>query len=183
MSALENDKTELVSQVDDLTNRVAKLELERDAAEQYSRRNCVRISGIRIKPNEDTDKIILDMAAAMGSDISPADLDRSHRVGKQRKDKSKDIIVKFATYRARDRFIRQRTSLKTIVEYDNVFINEDLTKQRNELLFKARKLIKDTNSRVSQTWSWDGRIFVKDSDDECHLITAESDLDQFNDTE
>ena len=32
VSTLENDKTELVSQVDDLTNRVAKLELERDAA-------------------------------------------------------------------------------------------------------------------------------------------------------
>lgn len=180
VSTLEDDKSDLVNQVEDLLNRVDKLELERDTAEQYSRRNCVRISGIPVKTNEDTDGIILDMAAAMGSAISPPDIDRSHRIGNQRKDKTKDLIVKFATYRARDRFIRRRSSLKDIGAYDNVFINEDLTKQRSELLFNARKLQKDDNSRVSQAWSWDGRIFVKDSDDECHLISKKSDLDQLN---
>ena len=135
---------------------------------------------VKQKSNQDTDEIVLEMAAAIGSGISPPYIDRSHRIGNLHKDKSKDLIVKFATYRARNRFIRGRHNLKDIDKYDNVYINEDLTKQRSELLFKARKLQKDKDSHVSQAWSWDGRIFVKDVDDECQLISDERDLEQFS---
>ena len=140
VSTLETDKTELTQQVNNLSKRVNMLELERDKAKQYSRRNCVRISGIPVKDKEDTDEIVLEMAAEIGSGISPPDIDLSHRIGNLHKDKPKDFIARFTTYRAHNRFIRARRNLKDIDKYDNVYINEDLTKQRSELLFKARKL-------------------------------------------
>ena len=42
------------------------------------------------------------------------------------------------------------------------FINEDLTKSRNKILLKARKMIKEKH--LSSVWSSDGTILVRDKE-------------------
>ena len=49
-----------------LKDRVERLEIAADSAEQYSRRNCLRISGIAEVENESTDDIVLEMADQLG---------------------------------------------------------------------------------------------------------------------
>ncbi|KAK6172555.1 hypothetical protein SNE40_016186 [Patella caerulea] len=44
-----------------MTNRIIELENEVDELQQYSRRTCLKLSGIKETPNEDTDKLILDL--------------------------------------------------------------------------------------------------------------------------
>lgn len=61
--------------------------------------------------------------------------------------------------------------------YVGVYINEDLTKPRNKLLLKARKMVK--SNLIKSAWSSDGNILVRDSEDERHRITTESDLAVF----
>ena len=68
-----------------------------DNAEQYSRRNSLRMSGVPETATENTDTLVLDAARAINSDIDLCDIDRSHRVGRPRAGKPRDIIVKFAT--------------------------------------------------------------------------------------
>lgn len=179
VEGLEKEKSELNQKIDKLIEKVNTLEVDRDTSEQYSRRNSIRISGIPVSDREDTDEIVLNLAEEINCNIKLSDIDRSHRIGKMRKDNTKDLIVKFATYRARDRFMRARTNLKNNEKFKKTFINEDLTKSRSELLFKARKMQKDDRSPVNQVWSWDGRIFVKDNTNGCHLISNEADLSQF----
>ena len=62
---------------------------------------------------EDTDDVILSIAAEINCDIALADIDRSHRINQPPIWTSPNaIIVKFATYRARDKFYKNRSSLK-----------------------------------------------------------------------
>ena len=51
-----------------------------DIAEQYSRRNILRISGVEEKADEVIDDIVLQIAEVCGVDLSLSDIDRSHRL-------------------------------------------------------------------------------------------------------
>ena len=82
-SSLKAENNDLKSKVVSLEKRVADMERVADAQEQYSRRNCLRISGIAETVNEKTDDIVLALAEDLNVPLSPADIDRSHRVGKQ----------------------------------------------------------------------------------------------------
>ena len=137
-----------------LEKRVAKLELENDALEQYGRRNILRVSGIPEEVDEATDDHIIKLANALDVPMTKQDIDRSHHVGKPgsgggrvgRADKSKrqhrDIIIKFISYNTRRRLFQMRKDLRETEngELKFVFINEDLTKTRSKILFEARIL-------------------------------------------
>ena len=49
--------------------------------EQYSRRSCLDITGVPEKPNENTTRIVLELAKAVGAEIDQGDIDVSRRVG------------------------------------------------------------------------------------------------------
>ena len=91
-TSLENKR--LSSENKELKTRVADLEAKVDAAEQYSRRNCLRVAGVPEPTNgqtENTDEYIINLTRDLGVDI-----ERSHRIGKPRAlGRPRDIIVKF----------------------------------------------------------------------------------------
>lgn len=180
MSSLESANSSLLQENTALSKRVAVLEKQVEQSEQYSRRNNLRISGLveDTEAPENTDDIIMKMASDIGSDLQLADVDRSHRVGdpKKARVRPREIIVKFATYRSRQDFYRRRISLKD-KGYQGVFINEDLTRCRSNLLFEARQLYK--SGQLKGAWSADGNILVKDNSDKIQRISDVSDLDKF----
>lgn len=174
---LETDVQSLKRENNELKTKMVNLERAVDAGEQYSRRNSLRMSGVQEQPNEDTDAIVIETARAIDSEINLSDIDRSHRVGKPRVGRPRDIIIKFSTYRARQKFYKKRTVLKD-KGYRGVFLNEDLTKMRMDLLYKARVRVKSLC--LKGAWSSDGTILVKDNSDNIHRITSEADLIGFN---
>ena len=93
LRALKADNAKLNKENKVLKKRVKKLETAMDDAEQYSRRNCLRISNVPEDASEDTDKLVIDVARAVHADISQSDIDRSHRLGKPGKRPVRDIIV------------------------------------------------------------------------------------------
>ena len=178
ITSLEQSNEALVQENRSLVTRLEVLEKQADQAEQYSRRNCLRISGVSEEAQENTDDIVMNLAADMGSDIQLSHIDRSHRVGnpKNSRNKPRDIIVKFSTYRYRQAFFKQRTALKD-TGHRGVFVNEDLTKLRSRLLFEARKLMKA--EAVKGAWTSDGNVLVKGRNDYVHRVTSLGDLSQF----
>ena len=180
MVSLETANSSLLQENTALSKRVSVLEKQVEQGEQYSRRNNLRISGLveDTETQENTDDIVMKMAADIGSDIQLVDVDRSHRVGdpKRARARPREIIVKFATYRSRQNFYKHRTSLKDN-GYQGVFINEDLTKSRSNLLYEARQLYK--SGQLKGAWSADGNILVKDNDDKIQRVSEISDLDKF----
>ena len=71
-----------------LTDSVSKLEVKLssrvDDLEQYSRRSCLRIAGIPETQDEDTDVLVLELAARLNINVQSSDIEVSHRVGPQR---------------------------------------------------------------------------------------------------
>ena len=94
--------------------------------------------------------------------------DRVHRTGRHSVEKTRPILVKFTNYGARNQVIRSRGKLRDRNQNvqdqghqkQTVFINEDLTKYRAELLYHARQCKKDKT--IDDCWSWDGKILSKD---------------------
>ena len=74
VESLQSDNLKLK---DSISKLEVKLTTKMGDLEQYSRRSCVRIAGI----HENTNEHVLDLAVRLNIDISPRDIDRSHRVG------------------------------------------------------------------------------------------------------
>lgn len=174
---LSTENKDLKESVIEMKGKIKNLEQTADDCEQYSRRNSIRITGRSETNNEDTDKIVLDMARDLDIQLTLADIDRTHRVGKVRDGRKRAILVKFATYRARRNLYSKRMELRNKPQWQGTYINEDLTVRRSELLYKARLYVRAR--LLKSSYSSDGRIYVKDRADRKHLITLESDLQAF----
>ena len=141
-----------------------------DELEQYSRRNCLLINGIKEvdPPNENLSEetsevstqentgiaVLLLFNEKLGVDVHIKNIDRTHRIGRQKqrnKDAPRQIIVKFSNYITRQRVFQARRKLKGT----QITIVENLTSKRVAILSKARNKF-----GVRIVWSLDGRIFA-----------------------
>ena len=173
---LHDENKRLTQENEELKNRVTRLEQDIDDTEQYNRRNNLRISKFPESASEDTDAIVIKIAETLNVPLTPGDIDRSHRVGRPGSKPQRDIIVKFATYRARERLFINRKKLKDS-ELKGIYLNEDMTRKRSKFMFEARKQVKAVNRKILGAWSSDGKILVKDLGEKVHRVTSESDFD------
>ena len=194
MEDLQVENADLRKTNDELETRLSAVEYENDSLEQYSRRNSLRISGIPEEPGENTDQRVIQLAGGLGVDINPEDIDRSHRIGKLEQDRPRvgrgalrpkrrprDILVKFARYNARDKLYQERKDLRNLETHANVFINEDLTKKRSKLLFDGRTLARA--EIVKAAYSTDGKLYIRDHEDNRHMIKSDSEIKKFGNVE
>ena len=120
--------------------------------EQYSRRNCLRITGLKETTGENTDDMIIKLAnEKLNVELTLPEIDRSHRIGSKKPTKIRSIIVKFATYRSRAAVIKQRRRLKD----SGIVLREDLTKQNRDLLKSATE-----HPLTTYAWTLDGKVFA-----------------------
>ena len=146
---------ELRSALEERDRTISSLQNKIDDLEQYQRRQCLRVFGVEEKPNEDTDRIIIDVAQKIGVDLSVSDIDRSHRVGRRDTGRPRPIIVKFISYRKRSEVFRCKKFLKG----SGTTVREDLTRTRHQLLRDAI-----TKYGVRNVWTQDGVVIVKDGE-------------------
>ena len=176
-------KTNLKSHEDQIDDLLGNLEATSMALEdqlQYSRRNCLVVTGVPEKKGvEDTDETIKSFAAdKLGLEITDMDIDRTHRLGRRQGTKPRPIIVKFVRYNLRRKFMKQRKKLKG----QGIGIQELLTPFAEHLLGKAQ----DLSSKapwLKKVWTWDGRIVCLVQLSESHpeqkiTVTCHSDLDK-----
>lgn len=169
------------TEVNNLTNRL-------DHLEQYSRRNNIRILGVKTTPGENTDDIVRDVAHRIGITISAGDIDRSHRLHRPGNTPERSqgsyanatrtgntapppIIVKFTSYQPKFQMIKNRRKLKG----SGIVVVEDLTRKNANLLFQTSR-----KANVKASWSLDGRVYALVKTTEGHEmrrhITKISDL-------
>ena len=98
-----NKKDEMINSLEE---KVLGLTEKVDRQEQYSRRNCILIHGVKENQNEDTNEVVINkIKSAMDLDISPGDIDRTHRIGVPTKGKNRHIIIKFVRHMDRRLYI------------------------------------------------------------------------------
>ena len=91
--------------------KVEDLEKKMERQEQYSRRNCILIHGLKEEKNESTDDRVLKLfREELNEDVLLVDLDRTHRIGKKRDSCSKlrPVIVKLARYNIREKVFKSK---------------------------------------------------------------------------
>ena len=79
---------------------VVEKKIERQ--EQYSRRNCILVHGLKEEKNKSTDDRVLRLfRKELNEDVLLVDLDSTHRIRKKRDSSSKPptVIVKFVCYK------------------------------------------------------------------------------------
>ena len=184
-------KQEVASQkvlIEEQGERLAELE-------QYSRRNCLNLTGIPETRDENTVQLAIDVAKMVNVKLDRTDLDRAHRVGKPKKiapgqatPPPRTLVVKFVSYLKREAVWFGRKELKTakpprgsILTEDgmkNAFISENLTKRNQEIMYRARQLRRQ--GKLWAAWS-DGCILkVKKTEQSATVrLHSKSDLDQF----
>lgn len=181
------------SVIDELKSEISDLKKRMDDMEQYSRRTCLKISGIRESGKiENTDQLALKVINELvlpntGRNLTLGNIGRTHRIGKPSNQSSmndrrpRDIIVRFLSYRDRALVYTNKRNLKTHNSDPNnhykIYINEALTQQRAKLYKQTRDLFKD--KKIASCWTSDGKILVKSHDDRTVNIQNETDLEQF----
>ena len=106
----EKEIKDLKEEVEDLKNQLNEVDDMLDKQEQYSRRNCLLIHGVREIANENTDNLVIStIKENMDAELVEEDIDRTHRIGKKREDgKPRPNIVKFARYNRRRMIYQQK---------------------------------------------------------------------------
>ncbi|KXJ28936.1 Organic cation transporter protein [Exaiptasia diaphana] len=194
-----NDKRiiNLEGERDALKTRVAKMELRieeltvpqkiediADDYEQYLRKYNLEFHGIPESPDFADEETILTIASAIDVDLQPTDIDICHRLDRKnvREEASKypprpkPIIVRFSTYKAKQRMYQARKKLGEIDldaifggGVNQLFINENLMTKRRKLLGKARKLKRENVLNYEQ-----GAVMHEHARNRCVITTMGS---------
>ena len=181
VNALREEIREKDAKILTLEEKVAEMESTMDDLEQYTRRNSLRLVGVPETEGEDTTEVtlnVLNESLLLSPPLTSQELDRLHRVGpRDERDprKSRPILIKFATYRSRHRVYSRRKALFTREEHaPKLFLNEDLTKRRAQLLAKTRALKK--SKKLSGAWTADGKILIKTNQGKVQPVRSAADL-------
>ncbi len=171
---LAAENLELKQEIKSKDNTISNLVNKSNEAEQYSRRNNIRIFGLKDGGRQetifDTEKLVLRLFNhKLGVKLSASDVDITHRLGKLTRDSDRPVIVKFSNRKAKISVITQRKNLKG----SRVVITEDLTSANYRLLQQTRDL-----TCVTQTWTREGRIYAKNDSGQVVEVKAATCLDE-----
>ncbi|KAF2904986.1 hypothetical protein ILUMI_01188 [Ignelater luminosus] len=131
----EKKVTELQNDILKLREENEELRDANDSLEQYTRRNSVRIFGIKEGESEDIYREVLDpFKNQMEVPITKDHIDRCHRVGRFKVGaKPRPVIVKFVSYGFHSMVFNSKRKLKG----SGIIVCEDLTKIRVDILNNA----------------------------------------------
>ncbi|PIK43755.1 putative exosome complex exonuclease RRP44 [Apostichopus japonicus] len=140
--------------------------------EQYSRRNNLRIFGMKEDPNENTMDVFVKLAKEkLKLELNSDFIDRCHRLGRSTPGTNpRPILVKFLSYQHRREVIKARRNLKG----SGITIKEDITMMNNRLLTETHRHVK-----VSNCWTVERRVIalVKSDNEEETKISINSSAD------
>ena len=148
---------------------IAELYDLQDSLEQYTRKDSPEIHGVSESAYTSTEEVVLKLAEVLNVEINPNDIEISHKLHRTG---IKPIIVKFQSHKAKARMYKERARLKhirvsdlypdsttaTCVESGRIYLNENLTSYRRDMLKRANQMRKD--GLLTFAWSMDGKIYL-----------------------
>lgn len=187
-------------QICQLEDRIKAIEITIDEQEQYSRGCSLRVTGLPEMSDERLmDRFLVMANTKMNLTIDEDDIEKIHRIGVVKPGRIRSIIVKMKNYNMKTKVLKAKGNLRktrtTVYQHDaeshtppegvnlemvtedfsKVFINEDLTKARSHLLWLAR--LKKKNKQINDCWSFNGKIMIKNKQNQIKQIKCETDLE------
>ncbi|KAJ2937526.1 hypothetical protein O0L34_g19031 [Tuta absoluta] len=166
-------KSFVVTALESLHQQIDLLASEVDQQEIRSRRKMLLFHGVQESANQDSISEVLNLCqSSLGlADITTADINRTHRLGKPGNGKPRPLLVKFTSMVMRSKVWAAKTGLKG----SGVTISEFLTKQRHGVFMAAREQF-----GVSKSWTRDGTIIVLTKDGSKRHITTMKGLEKIS---
>ena len=176
---LECNSDYMILEMDSLKREINNLE-------QYGRRNSLRLNNFvpPTTPNDEQDLIssvcaFLNRKVLKGiRPLDVRDIERCHFIGRAKRDRQKQIIVKFVHYQDRKRVFGAKSNLKN--HPDKTFITEDLTSANHAVVKQLLPLMK--NKTIDSFWSINGQIYFKknSTSDPLKISAMDSIADKLN---
>ena len=165
--------TELMAErnavIDALTETIAEQQKTINELEQYSRKNCINITGVKEKERESVRKLTKDIGRAVGVNLTDGDIDTAHRLGRPADGKDRPLIVKFTTFDKRQELYQARRKLRAAsaavdsslsdAELRQIFVSDSLTKANRSVMYAARQL--KTDGKIAAAWTDAGRMKIR----------------------
>ena len=157
------------TEIAELKDQLRRTNDQLNDLEQYSRRLCMNISGIPETAGESTDRIVTDLAKMAGVTVTPADIDRTHRIGKPSDGKNRNIIVRFTNFPKRQELYNARRELRkprpvrgstvTSETAGKTYLSDNLTRQNQHTMFVARGMKKA--GKIHSAWTDVGKMKIR----------------------
>ena len=173
-SAMQEEKID----APDVNKDIVKLRIELDNANQYSRKDSCRISGLPEdsddggqETNDSLVRKVVELGEKTGANITDKDISVTHRLPTKIHG-VRQTIVKFTSRRAKESFYRSKKKLKDLPACNHIYITEDLTQMRYKLLQQCKQCVGFSSLTTSNT-----KILVwRDGHDAPVHITQPEDL-------
>ena len=162
---------------DRLVERIVDLERQVNANSQYSRRDCLEISGIPSSVDNDSlESKVCDIFSEINVDVAAEDIQACHRLKNDR------TIVKFVNRKHCISVLKKRSLLKDCNQKDlgfdednKLYVNESLCPNYRFLFWKCRMRHKSENIHSYRTFN--GTVKIKLTErGQIHAITHVNDL-------
>ena len=108
--------------------KVEDLKKIMEKQEQYSRRNCTLIHGLKEEKTKVDDRVLKLFREELNEEVLLADLHRTHRIGKKRDSSSKPrpVTVKFARYNILEKvFKSKKNSREKILALQKILLGTE----------------------------------------------------------
>ena len=189
-SAFQQHFDEMRSTIDTLSAQNKVLTQRVDDLEMYSRRSCIRITGIpeekpqvdkdgkEVKVDENTTEKIVELARLIDVNVTEDDIEVSHRINRKdgSRDRPRQIIARIKNNVKRHALISNSYKLAKVPAKKGTYICQELTKARSKVAYEARQLVRE--KRIKSTGVWDGKILMTDLRGGKHPVQS---LDEFLD--
>ena len=167
---------------DKLSDKLVALERKCHVNEQYSRRECLEISGIPAEVGDkDIEKKVFEILDAIDAPVNTDLVDDCHRIPS--KSSPKKVILKLSRRKDSRRVLLNKKKLKQLKPESlnlpagvNIYINESLCPYYKKLWTKCRKLW--DAKRILSFWVSNGSIRVKLVNESVSIITHDCDLEK-----
>ena len=156
-------------EIKELKDELNKANIRINEIEQYSRRKCINIDGVRETEGENTDDKVIELARLAGVTLEKTDIDRSHRIGEKKGGRERPIIVRLESFSKRQELYGARRNLRNddvpssevfgAQSLKNVFVSDNLTKSNQETMYHARKMKKE--GKIHAAWTDVGRMKIR----------------------
>ncbi|VDH91094.1 Hypothetical predicted protein [Mytilus galloprovincialis] len=166
-----------IVRIAETVKQLLKDDIDKTVERVHSRKGLLRLSGVPFSRGENTTEKVIDIVKRIGVNIKDDDISVSHRTGKFRENKTRQIIARFPKHDLKVEILKSAKKLREIPGLQDICINQDLTKTRDEIAFKARAYVR--NHRLKATWVVDGKVMIIGKDNKKHAVTRMYDLNDY----
>ena len=171
---LEEKRDELAQTTHKHEETLYRIECSLDETQQYLRRDCLEVTGVPMRAQDNPNQIVKEIGSLIGVEIDDSDIAIAHKLPNTRKVKNR-LIVKFLRREKREEVYKKRKSLvgknsshlPLVAESNNsenskIYINESLTNYRKRLFGRIKEYKRANN--VKYLWTSNGKIMLKMND-------------------